>query len=79
MILKPHIIHERSNIIPIKQNLSSPPNSPNAKGEYSLKQNFFDPSKSSPPNEFMLKLHMRMNMYNITRYAEMKEDSLVSE
>jgi hypothetical protein len=27
----------------------------------------------------MLKLHMRMNMYNITRYAEMKEDSLVSE
>ena len=24
--------------------------------EYSLKQNFFDPSKNSPPNDFMLKL-----------------------
>jgi hypothetical protein len=32
--------------------------------EYSLKQNFFDPSKSSPPNEFMMKLHMRMSVYN---------------
>lgn len=32
--------------------------------EYSLKQNFFDPSKSSPPNEFMMKLHMRMYVYN---------------
>ena len=31
---------------------------------YGLKQNLFDPSKSSPPNEFMLKLNMRMNMYN---------------
>ena len=44
-------------------------NSP--KGEYSLKQNFFDPSKSSPPNEFMIKLHMRMN-----RYYMDKDDSL---
>ena len=31
--------------------------------EYSLKQNFFDPSKSSPPNEFMLKLQQRMAIY----------------
>jgi len=31
--------------------------------EYSLKQNFFDPSKSSPPNEFMMKLHQRMSVY----------------
>jgi hypothetical protein len=37
-------------------------NSP--KGEYSLKQNFFDPSKSSPPNDFILKLHQRMSIYN---------------
>jgi hypothetical protein len=36
----------------------------NTTGEYSLKQNFFDPSKSSPPNEFMIKLQMRMSMYN---------------
>jgi len=32
--------------------------------EYSLKQNFFDPSKSSPPNEFMLKLQIRMTNYS---------------
>lgn len=35
-------------------------------GEYSLKQNFFDPTKSSPPNEFMLKLQMRLNKYKKT-------------
>jgi UDP-glucose 4-epimerase len=35
----------------------------NNQGEYSLKQNFFDPSKSSPPNEFMIKLYMRMSHY----------------
>jgi hypothetical protein len=61
-----NVIHERSNIISIKQILSTPMkiNSP-SKGEYSLKQNFFDPSKSSPPNEFMIKLHMRMNRYHM--------------
>ena len=32
--------------------------------DYSLKQNLFDPSKNSPPNEFMLKLHQRMYTYN---------------
>jgi hypothetical protein len=47
--------------------------------EYSLKQNFFDPSKSSPPNEFMIKLHMRMNMYNKNIYADMNDDSLDKE
>jgi hypothetical protein len=29
-----------------------------------LNKNFFDPTKSSPPNEFMLKLYMRDQMYN---------------
>jgi hypothetical protein len=54
------IIHERSNIIPIS------PSSPtkNSEKEYSLKENFFDPSKSSPPNEFLKKLQQRMNIYN---------------
>ena len=68
-----YVIHERSIIIPIKQNLSTTMkiNSP-SKGEYSLKQNFFDPSKSSPPNEFMIKLHMRMNKYHMDN----KDDSL---
>jgi hypothetical protein len=68
-----NVIHEKSNIILIKQNLSTPMkiNSP-SKGEYSLKQNFFDPSKSSPPNEFMIKLHMRINRYHMDN----KDDSL---
>jgi hypothetical protein len=67
-----HVIHERSSIIPIKQSLSTSMklNSP-SKGEYSLKQNFFDPSKSSPPNEFMIKLRMRMNQYQ----TDNKDDS----
>lgn len=52
------LIHERSNIIPIS------PSSPTRKSEneYSLKENFFDPSKSSPPNEFMKKLQQRMSV-----------------
>jgi type IV secretory pathway VirB4 component len=32
--------------------------------EYSLKQNFFDPTKNSPPNEFMMKLQLRMSVYD---------------
>ena len=58
------VIHERSIIIPIKQNLTTYNNNLSPKGEYSLKQNVFDPSKSSPPNEFMLKLQLRMSIYN---------------
>jgi hypothetical protein len=27
--------------------------------EFDLKRNFFDPNKSSPPNEFMIKLYKR--------------------
>jgi len=58
-----YVIRERSLPIPIKQNLSTNMKINSPKGEYSLKQNFFDPTKSSPPNEFMIKLHMRMNKY----------------
>lgn len=32
--------------------------------EYDEQSNFFDPSKQSPPNEFMLKLQMRMLNYS---------------
>jgi hypothetical protein len=49
--------------IPIKQNLSTLNEYNNILSEYSLKQNCFDPSKSSPPNKFMMKLHMRMCNY----------------
>jgi hypothetical protein len=69
------IIHERSIIIPINKNLSTSTDDNSPKGEYSLKQNFFDPSKSSPPNEFMIKLHMRMNRYKIDK----KDDNLDTE
>lgn len=61
---KAHIIHERSNIIPISKNLSTCNKfSSNNIVAYDLKQNCFDPSKSSPPNEFMSKLHQRMRLY----------------
>ena len=56
-------IHERIEPISIKKNLSTNMKINSPFGEYSLKQNSFDPSKSSPPNEFMIKLHMRMNKY----------------
>jgi hypothetical protein len=58
------VINERSKIIPIQ------PTSPTNKKvkdldiEYSLVQNLFDPSKSSPPNEFLLKLKLRMSLYD---------------
>jgi len=61
-----HYINEKTKIIPITKNLSTSMKGTNFKREYSLKENFFDPSKSSPPNEFMIKLHMRMNIYNHT-------------
>ena len=59
------VIDERTKWVPIPKNLVTPSN-PSNKNKllsegYSLKQNFFDPTKSSPPNEFMIKLHMRMS------------------
>jgi hypothetical protein len=65
---KPRINHESSKSIPIPER--SPTNKKGAFynnksfNEYSLKQNFFDPSKSSPPNDFMLKLQLRMSFYD---------------
>ncbi len=59
------IINERSIIIPIRKSLSTDfkyLESP--KSEYSLKQNLFDPTKNSPPNDFMIKLQKRMSIYN---------------
>jgi hypothetical protein len=77
MILSQHNHPERSIIIPIKQNLSTSLKATSPTSEYSLKQNFFDPSKSSPPNEFMIKLHMRMNIYET--YLHNNDDSLDKE
>jgi len=81
MQARTHVIHERSIVIPIKKNLSTSMKDLSPKGEYSLKQNFFDPSKSSPPNEFMIKLHMRMSIYNSqnSQTVDMKDDNLDNE
>jgi hypothetical protein len=35
--------------------------------EFDLKSNCFDPSKFSPPNDFMMKLNIRMEYYNNLR------------
>lgn len=69
-----HFILERSEPILINKKLSTNMKKISPKGEYSLKQNFFDPSKSSPPNEFMIKLHMRMNKYYLDK--DSVDDSL---
>lgn len=73
---KPRIIHERTNCIAIPQTSPTNKKAEFSTNEYSLTQNIFDPSKSSPPNEFMLKLHLRMSLYNS---SFIKEDSLIIE
>ena len=74
-----HIIQERGISINIKQNLTSSMKDLSPKGEYSLKQNFFDPTKSSPPNDFMIKLKQRMSVYNTTLYSNTNDDSCERE
>jgi len=79
---KPIVIRERTENIPINKNLSTKLKIESPKGEYSLKQNFFDPSKSSPPNNFMNKLEMRMRIYNSNFYinhVDKRDDNLDSE
>jgi len=78
MLSKLNIIHERPIIVPIKENLFTSMKEDSPKGEYSLKQSFFDPSKSSPPNNFLIKLKMRLNKYNAI-YPNVNDDSLDKE
>jgi hypothetical protein len=68
----------RSIVIPINKNIPTA-SEESPKSEYSLKQNLFDPSKSSPPNLFMMKLHMRMAIYNDTSYLVTNDDNLDNE
>ena len=79
MLSYPHITLKRSISIPIKKSLSTPMKEVISVDEYSLKQNIFDPSKSSPPNEFMNKLRMRMSMYNTNHGVDMKDGSRDNE
>jgi|LakMenE29Apr09ns_1017244.scaffolds.fasta_scaffold01811_3 hypothetical protein len=37
------------------------------KDEFNLKTNCFDPSKFSPPNDFIIKLNLRINHYSNLR------------
>ena len=60
MLSKTQRINEKTSSIPIQITRCD-------SKEYSLKQNFFDPTKSSPPNEFILKLQNRMTHYNSTK------------
>jgi hypothetical protein len=63
------MIHSNVNIIYEKDNLIK--SMPIAINNYkqsrtvSVKQNNIDPIKSSPPNNFMIKLHKRMYNYKI--------------
>ena len=74
-----HVIQERSISIPIKQNLTTSMKDLSPKGEYSLKQHFFDPTKSSPPYDFIIKLQKRMSVYNTVLYSDINDDSRESE
>lgn len=43
--------------------------------EYCLNKHLFDPEKSSPPNDFIIKLYMRISLYNSCQ----KEDNLIKK
>jgi hypothetical protein len=79
MLSKLHIIQEKPSIIPIKENSFTSMKVESPKGEYSLKQSFFDPSKSSPPNDFLIKLQMRLSKYNNTNYLNENDESFDNE
>jgi len=70
---------ERTNIKQIKNKISTIIKINSPKSEYSNKQNLFDPSKSSPPNNFMNKLQERIKMYSNTFYVDNMDDSLDNE
>ena len=55
-------INEKSKIIQITKKQPTSMKEGFNINEYSLKQNVFDPSKHSPPNEFMLKLKLRISL-----------------
>ena len=59
-----HMKNTTSKKIIIPKNIESNPPSPSNKIDYSLHNHFFDPSKSSPPNDFLLKLEKRLQCYH---------------
>jgi hypothetical protein len=71
--LRPRTIYEKSNIITISPSSPTKKSEDVLSSEYSLKENIFDPSKSSPPNEFLLKLQLRMSIYNSFTKEEIRK------
>jgi hypothetical protein len=71
------LIDERKTFWPIPQTSPTKNKDNNyfTNKEYSLNENLFDPSKSSPPNNFLEKLQLRMSIYNSFN----KLDSLIKE
>lgn len=61
---KPSVIRERGIPIPISKKHSTPTENNLEKIDYELNKNIFDPSKNSPPNDFLVKLKMRMQMFD---------------
>lgn len=53
---------KKSNPIQINKNIQGV--NYNYDDEFNLKTNCFDPSKFSPPNDFLIKLNLRMEYYN---------------
>jgi hypothetical protein len=72
---------EKNTIIPIVKKIQQ--TKENIDNQYSLKNNLFDPSKSSPPNEFMLKLYNRVSIYEqyslTLQFSQKKEDNLLKK
>ena len=74
--MKTNFCIKKSCMIPIITKISSK-NVNVTNNEYSLREKFFDPIKSSPPNNFMNKLEMRMSIYN--SYRDNRLDNFVIE
>jgi hypothetical protein len=64
MLKTPRSLNKNASYpIPIKIHVDKEKNAFYEKNQYSVKQNLFDPTKNSPPNDFMIKLYSRMMHY----------------
>uniref|UniRef100_A0A6C0DIK5 Uncharacterized protein n=1 Tax=viral metagenome TaxID=1070528 RepID=A0A6C0DIK5_9ZZZZ len=66
MYSKTKQICQKTTIIPIVEKIvkNEIENQYNKNNQYSLKNNLFDPTKNSPPNDFMIKLYNRVSIYD---------------
>jgi len=59
---KTRVIPERGIPIPVSKNSPTLPRNLEEVIDYDLNKNIFDPTKSSPPNDFLLKLQKRIEL-----------------